>query len=110
MPELAPAPIMTDAKSILATDCGSTTTKAILIEQQANGEYRLMSRGEAPTTVEAPFDDVTVGVTNAVREIEELTGKTIIGPDGKVIDARAKRQSRRGFLSFHVVRRAAVCR
>src|SRR5262245_62656085 len=71
------------ARSILATDCGSTTTKAILIERQAEGFYRLVARGEAPTTVEAPFDDVTVGVTNAIREVEELTGKTLLGGDGK---------------------------
>jgi uncharacterized protein (TIGR01319 family) len=71
------------ARTILATDCGSTTTKAILIEQQQDGEYRLVVRGEAPTTVEAPFDDVTVGVVNAVREIEELTERTILGEDGK---------------------------
>jgi N-acetylglucosamine kinase-like BadF-type ATPase len=38
-------------KSILATDCGSTTTKAILIEKQGD-EYRLVVRGEAPTTVD----------------------------------------------------------
>ena len=71
-------------QTILATDCGSTTTKAILIERQ-NGEYRLTTRGEAPTTVEAPFDNVTVGVTNAVREIEELSGRTILDANGKVI-------------------------
>lgn len=73
------------ARSILATDCGSTTTKAILIEQQADGKYRLTARGEAPTTVEAPFDDVTVGVVNAVREVEELSGKSIVGQDGKPV-------------------------
>lgn len=73
----------TRARSILATDCGSTTTKAILIEQQPDGQYRLVGRGEAPTTVEAPFDDVTVGVMNAVREVEELSGKTILGESGK---------------------------
>ena len=39
---------------ILATDCGSTTTKAILIELIDN-EYSLTFRGEAPTTVEQPF-------------------------------------------------------
>ena len=73
----------TQAASILATDCGSTTTKAILIERQADGTYRMTYRGEAPTTVEAPFDDVTVGVVNATREIEELSGRTLIGPNGK---------------------------
>src|SRR5947208_13944339 len=71
-------------RSILATDCGSTTTKAILIEKQGE-EYRLTVRGEAPTTVEAPFDDVTVGVLNAVREVEELSGRRLIGEDGKII-------------------------
>jgi len=57
--------------SILATDCGSTTTKAILIKK-VEDEYRLVVRGEAPTTVEAPFDDVTKGVLNAVEEVEDL--------------------------------------
>ena len=78
-------PDASSVRSIVATDCGSTTTKAILIERQPDGEYRLVSRGEAPTTVEAPFDDVTVGVTNAMRELEELTGKTILDADGKVM-------------------------
>ena len=62
---------------ILATDCGSTTTKSILIEK-IDGEYRLSHRGEAPTTVEAPFEDVTRGVLNAVMEIEELASKKIL--------------------------------
>ncbi len=63
--------------TILATDCGSTTTKAILIEN-IDGKFRLSHRGEAPTTVEAPFEDVTRGVLNAVMEIEELSGRKII--------------------------------
>ena len=73
---------MHDVKTILATDCGSTTTKAILIEKQGD-EYRLVVRGEAPTTVEAPFDDVTVGVVNAVREVEELAKRRILVADAE---------------------------
>jgi uncharacterized protein (TIGR01319 family) len=69
-------------RSVLATDCGSTTTKAILIEK-VDGVFRLASRGEAPTTVEAPFEDVTRGVLNAIGEIEELTGRTFL--DGEQI-------------------------
>jgi uncharacterized protein (TIGR01319 family) len=68
--------------SILATDCGSTTTKAILIERRGS-EYRLIVRGEAPTTVEAPFEDVTRGVLNAIMEVEELAGRKIL--DGERI-------------------------
>ncbi|MGH3054253.1 MAG: glutamate mutase L, partial [Gaiellaceae bacterium] len=71
-----------NVRSILATDCGSTTTKAILIEKRGD-EYRLVVRGEAPTTVEAPFEDVTRGVLNAVREVEELAGRKIL--DGERI-------------------------
>jgi len=67
-------------KTILATDCGSTTTKAILIEK-INNEYRLTYRGEAPTTVEAPFEDVTKGVLNAVMEIEELSNRQILNDE-----------------------------
>lgn len=69
-----------ELKSILATDCGSTTTKAILIEK-IDGEYRLAVRGEAPTTVEAPFEDVTKGVLNAVMEVEELAGRKLLDGD-----------------------------
>jgi len=64
---------------IMATDCGSTTTKAILIEKK-DGEYRLIRRGEAPTTVEAPAEDVTKGVLNAVGEIEDLEGRKFLKP------------------------------
>jgi uncharacterized protein (TIGR01319 family) len=73
-----------DVKVIVATDCGSTTTKAILI-QYINGEYRLTTRGEAPTTVEAPFEDVTMGVLNAVAELEELSGRKLLDENGKFI-------------------------
>ncbi len=73
-----------DIKVIVATDCGSTTTKAILIEF-VNGEYRLISRGEAPTTVEAPFEDVTMGVLNAVAELEDLTGRKLIDENDRII-------------------------
>lgn len=73
-----------DINIILATDCGSTTTKAILIEKKGD-EYRLIVRGEAPTTVEAPFEDVTMGVLNAVAEVEELSGRKVLDEKGKII-------------------------
>jgi len=71
-------------RSVLATDCGSTTTKAILIEK-VDGEYRQTWRGEAPTTVEAPFEDVTRGVVNAATEIQELSGRKLVREDGTIL-------------------------
>jgi len=66
---------------ILATDCGSTTTKSRLFKKIGD-EYRFVVAGEAPTTVEAPYEDVTMGVLNAVREIEELTGLQMLTKKG----------------------------
>lgn len=69
---------------ILATDCGSTTTKAILI-QKVDGVYRQTHRGEAPTTVEEPVADVTVGVVNAATEVGELAGRRLVDENGIII-------------------------
>lgn len=75
---------MRDPKVILATDCGSTTTKAILIEK-CGPEYRQTHRGEAPTTVEEPAADVTIGVLNAALEVGELAGRRLVDDQGKLI-------------------------
>lgn len=72
---------------ILATDCGSTTTKAILIEKKGD-VYRQTFRGEAPTTVEAPFEDVTCGVLNSITEVEELSGRKILEGDKIITPAQ----------------------
>jgi uncharacterized protein (TIGR01319 family) len=98
-----------EPQRILATDCGSTTTKAILIEKRGD-EYRLIVRGEAPTTVEAPYEDVTKGVLNAVMEVEELSkvkildGEDIIKTvkDGEGVDFYVSTSSAGGGLQMMV--------
>ncbi len=60
---------------------GSTTTKARFF-RRINDEWRFVAAGEAPTTVEAPYEDVTMGARNAIREVEELTGQLILAQDG----------------------------
>jgi uncharacterized protein (TIGR01319 family) len=57
----------------LVTDVGSTTTKAVLIGEKS-GEYRLLGHGEYPTTVELPYEDVTIGVTKAYEDLALKTG------------------------------------
>ncbi len=101
---------------IVATDCGSTTTKAILIEW-VDGEFRQTIRGEAPTTVEAPLNDVTKGVENATQELEELArlkynnpnikfmvdGKFVIPRQGDIgVDAYVSTSSAGGGLQMMV--------
>ena len=69
--------------SFLITDVGSTTTKAILIERK-NDEYRLVNRAESPTTVEEPFEDVTIGVRNAIAKLGRIIDRNITGTGQRV--------------------------
>jgi uncharacterized protein (TIGR01319 family) len=78
-----------EINTILATDCGSTTTKAILIEKR-DGVFRLICRGEAPTTVEAPFEDVTKGVLNSLGEIGDIMERKFIDGDSILKEKRGK--------------------
>ncbi len=86
---------------IIATDCGSTTTKAILIERIGD-EYRQTYRGEAPTTVEAPFEDVTRGVLNAFAEVEELSGRKILDGDRIITPSRVEPDGRKVGVDLYV--------
>ncbi|MDQ7793764.1 MAG: glutamate mutase L [bacterium] len=62
---------------VLATDVGSTTTKAVLLEM-SDGEWRLAGQAQAPTTVESPTEDVMIGVRNAIRRLEQATGRELL--------------------------------
>ena len=68
-------------QAVLVTDCGSTTTKALLFEKKPDRWHQTF-RGEAPTTVEEPVADVTVGALNAFAEVEELSGRRILQAGG----------------------------
>ncbi len=73
-----------EAKVIAITDCGSTTTKAILIEE-LDGVFRQTCRGDAPTTVEAPVEDVTRGVVSALEDLSAMSGRRLIDDSGNII-------------------------
>ncbi len=70
-------------RSILVTDVGSTTTKAILIEKVGD-EYRLVTRGEMPTTVERPWENVMIGVRKSIKRVAELVDRPLLA-DGDLI-------------------------
>lgn len=57
-------------KTILITDIGSTTTKALLISF-TDGKWQLTGLANAPTTVEKPYEDVMAGVINAVELLQK---------------------------------------
>ena len=62
---------------ICITDVGSTTTKAVLFRRNKDGGWEY-SRREAPTTVERPHEDVSVGVVQAIRALEEESGEVLL--------------------------------
>lgn len=63
-------------RTVLVTDIGSTTTKALLFEYEDPG-YRLVGSAHAPTTVEVPTEDVVVGLLEAVKTLTETTGRKL---------------------------------
>ncbi len=65
------------SRSILAADCGSIFTKVALLGV-VEGQYRLLGRAEMPTTAYPPYRDITVGVLQAIYELERITGRKII--------------------------------
>lgn len=64
------------SRSILAADCGSIFTKVALLGV-VEGQYRLLARAETPTTAFPPYRDITVGVLQAIHELERITGRKI---------------------------------
>lgn len=70
--------------SILLADCGTVMTKVVLLEQVA-GQYRFIARGEAPTTSEYPWSDVSEGIRHAVEQIAAVSGRHFFDLSGDLI-------------------------
>ncbi len=73
----------TSTNSLLVADCGTVFTKVSLFGL-VEGQYRLMARGEAPTTIAPPYEDITKGIIQAVNVIEFITGRVFIS-EGRII-------------------------
>jgi len=71
-------------ESILAIDCGSTVTRALLIDK-VDGQYRFVARGEAPSTVEPPWNDVMASVQQALTHLTEVARWQFLDEQGRVI-------------------------
>ncbi len=91
----AQKPTTPSVNSLLVADCGAVFTKVSLIGL-VEGQYRLLARGEAPTTALAPHNDITVGVIQAINVVEFVTGRKFVSegqimtpeqPNGDGVDA-----------------------
>ena len=76
--------IQSQLESILIADCGSTTTKVVMLDT-VQGQYHFIAYAESPSTVNEPWEDVSVGVIDAIREIEKVTGQTFLDRNNKLI-------------------------
>jgi len=72
-----------DVDLILALDIGTITTRAILFDV-VEGRYRFLGAGSVPTTAGAPVGDVSEGVRLAIDQLQNITGRNLIGSDGQV--------------------------
>ena len=87
-----------EGESLLAVDVGATLTRAVLFDV-VESKYRFVAIGQSPTTAEAPFRDIGLGVREAITGIENVTGRAFLNkervlispsqPDGSGVDAFA---------------------
>ncbi|MCB9438623.1 MAG: glutamate mutase L [Anaerolineales bacterium] len=64
-------------QSILAADFGSVHTRVLLIDV-VDGQYRLTTQTRVRTTIDPPFNDVTIGLGWALSHIQETTGRILV--------------------------------
>lgn len=73
-----------DAESLLAIDVGTINTRALLFDV-VEGQYRHIATGIAPTTAGVPYLDVGEGIHRAIQNLQDLTGRVIIGSSSEII-------------------------
>ena len=63
-------------ESLVVADFGRGSSRAYLVEQVA-GAFRFVAKAEAPTTAEAPFENVGVGWQDLLRQLEWDAGRRL---------------------------------
>jgi len=69
---------------VLGIDIGTVNTRALLFDV-VEGQYCFIAAGDAPTTAEAPYHDPGEGMVRAVRVLQEVTGRDLLEPQGRLI-------------------------
>lgn len=71
-------------ESVLALEVGAAVTRAVLFDV-VEGQYRFVAAGQAPTTAEAPFKDVGIGVREALSNLQAVTGAQLLNSENALI-------------------------
>ena len=56
---------LVQTESVLAIEVGAAVTRVVLFDV-VEGQYRFVASGQAPSTAEAPFLDIGIGVREAI--------------------------------------------
>lgn len=75
---------LVDAESVLTLDIGSVYTRAMLFDV-VDGQYRFLGASAAPTTVGAPFYDVSEGMHRTLEKLQDMTGRSLFNEQGQLI-------------------------
>lgn len=75
---------LVDAESILVLDIGTFHTRALFFDV-VDGQYRFVASSSAPTTANAPYNDIREGVHAAVLQLQEVTGRTLMDTEARLI-------------------------
>jgi hypothetical protein len=68
-------------ESIVVADFGLGTSRAFLLEQ-VGGAFRFVAKAEGPTTATLPFENVSIGWMQLLRQLEWATGRSLTSRDG----------------------------
>lgn len=75
---------LVDAESVLAIEIGTVSTRVILFDV-VEGRYRFLGQGSVETTLGAPFNDVSVGVKEALDQLHDITGRVLFDAGGQMV-------------------------
>lgn len=70
--------------SILAVDFGSVNTRVLLFDV-VDGEYALVAQRQGKTSIDAPSDDLRVGLTKILRDLSSATDRRFLDEAGDLI-------------------------
>lgn len=70
--------------SLLAVNVGASSTRVVLFDI-VEGQYRFIASGQAPSTAEAPYKNVSLGVHQAISKLQTITGKILLDQHNQLI-------------------------
>lgn len=73
-----------EGNSLLALDVGTVNTRAAYFDV-VEGRYRHIASGQSASTAAAPWRDVTLGIREAILDLQLLLGKPLMDEDQRLI-------------------------